>query len=334
MPGTTRVAAICLALLVSAGPGEPPDALASQSPATDAPAAEAASPSPQEPTEVTPDPAAAAADPAVSPEAEEPFATLVLTADSPCTVYLNDAPVVAIASPDESHEVAIHTSVIKLAAISSAVLGARFDTPEEEFLVLEKDEVREFAIPMLEAIEELRKVERRDRVFRDLKTGLMWQRTDNAADVTWARAESYCQDLELGAYLNWRMPSAPELETLEAMWSIRPHKIADPIFLSSCCIWSDTKPKEGTAYSLDFRYRRRFETNQHLSYSLRALCAREMMASEVADALLAAEPKEQKRRLKEKRLRLDERKRRKAERAAEKAAKQSAKQAAKQPDGR
>lgn len=253
-------------------------------------------------------------------EAQEQYATLILTADSPCTVYINNIPIVAIASPEESHEIPIFTPTATLIVLSAVALGARFDTAEDEILVFEKGEIREFAIPMLETIEEFRKLERRQSVFRDLKTGLMWARNDNATDITWTNAASYCEVLELGAYQNWRMPSSPELETLEAKWSLRPFKIADPIYLSSCCIWSETRPSDGVAYTLDFRYRRRFETNLNLSYSLRALCVRDMLATEVADALVAADPKEQKRRLKEKRQRLDERKRRKAEKAAKKAA--------------
>lgn len=263
-------------------------------------------------------------------EEEEPYASLLVTADAPCNVYVNGVYKGAIESVDEPLEIEVFDPTILLAGSSSDVTGARFDMEEDDALELEENEVREFALPILEAIVDFRALERRQKVWRDLDHGLMWPKRDNATNVTWAKAETFCEELETGGYTNWRLPTIVELESIQAMWSLRPYKITDAILLTSCCPWSDTQPSDTTAYNVDFRYRRRFETHQKLSYSLRALCVRNMLASEVADALILADPKEQKRRLKEKRRRYDERKRRKAERAAKKAAKQ---QPEENPDG-
>lgn len=261
-----------------------------------------------------------------SDEQEPPFATLVISADSPCNVYVDGVFKGSIEDGDEPLEVEVESSPVLLSGVSTEVSGARYDMEEDDALELEENEIREFELPILDAIGEFRLVERRQKVWRDLDLGLMWPKRDNAANITWPKARTYCEDLETGGYENWRLPSIDELESLEAKWSIRPYKIEDSIFLSSCCVWSGTQPAEGTALNVDFRYRRRFEANRNLSYSLRALCVREMVAAEIADALVLADPKEQKRRLKEKRQRMDERRRRKAERAAERAAKRN-------PDG-
>jgi hypothetical protein len=45
----------------------------------------------------------------------------------------------------------------------------------------------------------------------DPTTGLMWARQDNGADVTWTQANTYCSNLRLGSYSNWRLPTIDEL---------------------------------------------------------------------------------------------------------------------------
>jgi Protein of unknown function (DUF1566) len=52
-----------------------------------------------------------------------------------------------------------------------------------------------------------------DDVWEDSTSGLMWQ---NASDCCYRRgdAESYCQNLSLGEYDDWRLPSISELRSL------------------------------------------------------------------------------------------------------------------------
>jgi serine/threonine protein kinase len=74
----------------------------------------------------------------------------------------------------------------------------------------------------------------------DSQTKLMWTLRDNGTDVTWDQALTYCSNLSLGGFKDWRFPEIGELE-----------KIYDPaqekhtkggIQLSQWWVWSGTTP--------------------------------------------------------------------------------------------
>jgi Protein of unknown function (DUF1566) len=46
--------------------------------------------------------------------------------------------------------------------------------------------------------------------WTDPTTALMWPRKDNGGDVTWQQAANYCQNLSLGGYTGWRLPTIDE----------------------------------------------------------------------------------------------------------------------------
>jgi hypothetical protein len=48
--------------------------------------------------------------------------------------------------------------------------------------------------------------------WTDPETGLMWAKKDNGSDVNWNQASSYCSNLQLAGYKDWRLPSIQELE--------------------------------------------------------------------------------------------------------------------------
>ena len=50
--------------------------------------------------------------------------------------------------------------------------------------------------------------------IKDIGTGLMWSVNDNGFDLNWNTANNYCENLSLGGYKNWRLPTPEELSTL------------------------------------------------------------------------------------------------------------------------
>ncbi|MFR9523766.1 MAG: DUF1566 domain-containing protein [Rikenellaceae bacterium] len=50
-----------------------------------------------------------------------------------------------------------------------------------------------------------------DGTVSDQNTGLTWQQTPPTEGMTWAQAKEYCENLELGGYTDWRMPTLKEL---------------------------------------------------------------------------------------------------------------------------
>ncbi|WP_372773794.1 DUF1566 domain-containing protein [Mangrovibacterium sp.] len=53
-----------------------------------------------------------------------------------------------------------------------------------------------------------------DGTITDNNTGLMWQGVPSSEDYTWQEAVDYCNELELGGYDDWRMPSCKELYSI------------------------------------------------------------------------------------------------------------------------
>ena len=51
-------------------------------------------------------------------------------------------------------------------------------------------------------------------VLIDRETGLMWPMQDNGTDISWPAAKDYCENVSLGGYQDWRMPTREELATL------------------------------------------------------------------------------------------------------------------------
>jgi hypothetical protein len=57
-------------------------------------------------------------------------------------------------------------------------------------------------------------VDNGDGTITDLATGLMWQQDDSGATQTWEEALAYAENLGLGGYQDWRLPSAKELQSI------------------------------------------------------------------------------------------------------------------------
>jgi hypothetical protein len=107
------------------------------------------------------------------------------------------------------------------------------------------------------------------RVHFDSQTGLMWTIRDNGTDVTWWQANEYAQQLHLGGYADWRLPTIEELEELhEPQIGIRkPFKVHG-------LMWSSTK--SGADHALFFNFWAGFRGSLPLDATdqTRAICVR------------------------------------------------------------
>jgi hypothetical protein len=106
----------------------------------------------------------------------------------------------------------------------------------------------------------------------DPATGLRWTRQDNGGDVNWNQASSYCQNLGLGGYSNWRLPTIDELAGIYdpsgSGWHIK-----GGIKLSSNWVWSSSR-SSGEVWSFVFIIGERNSFSLGYSNLQRALCVR------------------------------------------------------------
>lgn len=72
-----------------------------------------------------------------------------------------------------------------------------------------------------------------DGTITDKATGLMWQQDDSGESMDWESSLSYCEDLNLAGYDDWRLPNAKELQSI-VDYSRSPDTTAsaaiDPVF--------------------------------------------------------------------------------------------------------
>ncbi|HEY1211271.1 MAG TPA: DUF1566 domain-containing protein [Terracidiphilus sp.] len=110
--------------------------------------------------------------------------------------------------------------------------------------------------------------------WTDPATGLMWTSRDNGDDVTNQEASNYCQNLSLGGYSGWRLPTINELKSIyneSLKWHIK-----DNIQMTEWLwVWSSTSgdaSEEGSVFF--FLTGERFSLPLRGSAGKRALCVR------------------------------------------------------------
>jgi hypothetical protein len=113
--------------------------------------------------------------------------------------------------------------------------------------------------------------------WTDPRTGLMWTKQDNGSNVDLNQASNYCQNLTLGGYSNWRLPTIDELAGIDDQpQSVNSLQNKGNIQLSSWWIWSTTASgiAEGDVLYFDFVNRKGFPDHLVGSNYERALCVR------------------------------------------------------------
>jgi hypothetical protein len=80
-------------------------------------------------------------------------------------------------------------------------------------------------------------------IVEDHITGLAWQRHDDGVKRTWREAKAYCENMTLGGYSDWRLPTKKELKGILDYGAFRP--VVDTAYFayshpSDASYWSST----------------------------------------------------------------------------------------------
>ena len=67
-------------------------------------------------------------------------------------------------------------------------------------------------------------------VYLEPETNLMWTMKDNGEDIDWQQANKYAEQLRLGGYSDWQLPTIEELEKLYDPQNSTNHNIRKPFF--------------------------------------------------------------------------------------------------------
>jgi len=120
--------------------------------------------------------------------------------------------------------------------------------------------------------------------WTDPATGLTWTKQDNGGNMNyWNDAKSFCANLKLGGYSDWRLPSFEELQSINDPRSAStmvyegksyPSGIKGGIILTGSMQWSATQDSSGAALLLYFPSGHRQAHLPDYPKAGRALCVR------------------------------------------------------------
>jgi Protein of unknown function (DUF1566) len=148
----------------------------------------------------------------------------------------------------------------------------------------------------------------------DPSAGLMWAAKDNGKDVTWKKAMSYCRDLRLAGYSDWRLASMAELQPIydrtanspglagrhddePTLWHVKGNLFLTGYEWSSNYRFDDRGHPSGYAYYFDINEGKPNDDEKGYSTFKHALCVRSpkmtiagppLVAGSAAAELLAA----------------------------------------------
>ena len=96
-------------------------------------------------------------------------------------------------------------------------------------------------------------------IIKDNVTGLMWQKATATGTYTWQQAVDYCNNLSLGGYTDWYLPTIRELSTLVDSSIALPGPTINTTYFpdtGQSIYWSSTVPADGigNAWGVFFSY--------------------------------------------------------------------------------
>jgi hypothetical protein len=113
--------------------------------------------------------------------------------------------------------------------------------------------------------------------WTDPATKLMWVKESNSSNVTWNQAKDYCENLRLGGYSNWRLPTIDELEAIyDPTQKVGGCHVKGGIkFHDYCWSWSSSAGNSsGEAWAFNFTFGGRDPEERDESSGTRVLCVR------------------------------------------------------------
>jgi hypothetical protein len=108
----------------------------------------------------------------------------------------------------------------------------------------------------------------------DEKTDLIWTAEDNGGMIDWNEAKKYCEQLDLGGWGDWRLPTYEELISLYSESEEGDWKIRLGIELTDCCVWTQQKPYSYSATMINFMSGEAHVRDRDEQEFERALCVR------------------------------------------------------------
>ncbi|MCP1375994.1 DUF1566 domain-containing protein [Dyella lutea] len=107
----------------------------------------------------------------------------------------------------------------------------------------------------------------------DHRTGLMWAAEESGARMDFASAETYCSELRLGGFDDWRLPDLPELEGIRDLTRHEPCIDTSVFKSNSTWVWSRTPTawSSGYAWLVDFDYGHVYYLHRNYTAFVRAV---------------------------------------------------------------
>lgn len=91
----------------------------------------------------------------------------------------------------------------------------------------------------------------------DTKTKLVWQDTNSVEneEMTYSEAKTYCKELSLAGYKNWRLPELTELQSIINLKRYEPAIVGNFFYTGKGNYWSSTSYADDSirAWAVDFK---------------------------------------------------------------------------------